>query len=311
MEQAIHPRQQRPALVIILTLAAVFLGFQIIGPLVGFFIALPFYDGTLTQMADGLQNPAGDEKMKTVYFIMQGCGTLFGLIVVPTWIYQRYRHPVARFFAMPIYLQGVVMVVVVVVVFMVVNSVAAAWNENVTLPDWARSTEDKLRELTKFLTTFDTPGEFVMALVVIAVLPAVGEELVFRGILQREFFLATRNIHLSIWVSAIIFSAIHMQFFGFVPRLLLGALFGYLFYWSGSLPMAILAHFVNNAFTVTALYLYQRGLLDIDFDIESTEPAPWPAVVGSALATAVLLYAFKKFFDSRRPAPPPETPPSF
>ena len=66
-----------------------------------------------------------------------------------------------------------------------------------------------------------------LGLLVIALLPAIGEELVFRGILQRELWRGTLNIHVAIWVSAAIFSAIHMQFYGFVPRLLLGALFGY------------------------------------------------------------------------------------
>jgi hypothetical protein len=123
------------------------------------------------------------------------------------------------------------------------------------------------------------------------------EELVFRGIIQREFYRATRNIHVSIWVSAAIFSAIHIQFYGFVPRMLLGALFGYLYYWSGSLTMSMLAHLFNNGMMVVALYYYQQGALDID--VESTEAAPWPIVAISTAATGLLGFLFWKFYRER------------
>ena len=112
--------------------------------------------------------------------------------------------------------------------------------------------------------------------------------------------MATGNIHISIWFAAILFSAIHFQFFGFVPRLLLGALFGYLYYWSGSLMLAILAHFVNNAVSVTALYLYQEG--QFTFDVESQESAPLNVVILSGILTVGLLYYFYKYYQDRKPA---------
>jgi membrane protease YdiL (CAAX protease family) len=139
----------------------------------------------------------------------------------------------------------------------------------------------------------------LLAVVVIAVLPAIGEELVFRGIIQRELFRGTNNIHVAIWISAAIFSAIHIQFYGFVPRMLLGALFGYLYYWSGNLWMPIIAHFINNGFTVVAMYLYQQG--SVKMDIENAEAAPWSSVLFSAVITTALLYFFKKFYEKRRP----------
>jgi hypothetical protein len=83
-----------------------------------------------------------------------------------------------------------------------------------------------------------------------------------------------------------------MQFFGFVPRVFLGALFGYLYFWSGNLLVPMFAHFINNAFSVLMIYLHQKALLDID-PVE-TESAPWPVVLGSAVLTAFLLYYFRK-----------------
>jgi hypothetical protein len=193
----------------------------------------------------------------------------------------------------------------VVIIFMAVNSVFIEWNAELDFPDaasdfeeWAREREDTATELTRFLTNFGSTGELILALVIIAVLPAIGEEVVFRGLIQNELYRGTKNIHISIWFAAFLFSAIHFQFFGFVPRLLLGALFGYLYYWSGNLWLAILAHFVNNAVSVMALYLYQKGTFT--FDVESTDSAPTHMVIISAILTAGLLYYFYRYYHDRK-----------
>ena len=96
------------------------------------------------------------------------------------------------------------------------------------------------------------------------------------------------NIHLSIWASAIIFSAIHFQFYGFIPRLLLGALFGYLYYWSGNLLIPMFAHFVNNAFGVIMIYLHRHEITDLN--VEDNTAAPLQYVILNAALTVGLLY---------------------
>lgn len=293
-----------PVLMIIVTLAAVFLGMQIVGPLIGFFAMVPFYPGTLIEMGEAVTSPQTHPEIKMVFFVMQGCATFFGLILVPIFLLKRMRRSLGEFFQTRVFLQPLLMVVAIVIVFMVVNSVFISWNENVSLPEFLAPLEKKLKsleeqfsELTTFLTKFESTGQVVMAFLVIAVLPAIGEELVFRGIIQNELYRGTRNIHTSIWVAAFIFSAIHLQFYGLIPRMLLGAMFGYLYYWSGSLLMSMVAHFVNNGFTVLAMYFYQQGILSID--MENTEPAPWQAVLFSLALTALLLYLFKSFYDKQ------------
>ena len=99
-------------------------------------------------------------------------------------------------------------------------------------------------------------------LLMIAIIPAIGEEFFFRGLLQRIFSNWVRNTHWGIIISAFLFSAIHMQFYGFFPRFLLGAMFGYLFVWSGSLWLPVLAHFINNSLAVIAYYLVSIRVLD-------------------------------------------------
>src|SRR5690606_9164914 len=138
--------------------------------------------------------------------------------------------------------------------------------------------------------------QMVLAFVVVVVLPAIGEEIVFRGMIQNDFYRATRNAHLSIWITAILFSAIHLQFYGFFPRMFLGALFGYLYFWSGNLWMPVLAHFVNNGFTLISLYLYDKVVIPIVVD--NTQPSVWQ-VLFSAVFSAFLMYAFKNFYNTQ------------
>ncbi|HSI89730.1 MAG TPA: CPBP family intramembrane glutamic endopeptidase, partial [Adhaeribacter sp.] len=159
------------------------------------------------------------------------------------------------------------------------NSWLIELNANMHLPDFlkgleemARQKEDQLAELTKFLTSFQTPADVLVGLLAFALIPAIGEELVFRGIMQRNLLDWCGNRHAAIWITAIIFGAIHVQFFGFFPRVLLGAVFGYLYLWSGNLWVPITAHFMNNGFAVVALYLQQQKL--IETNLETTEASP-------------------------------------
>lgn len=226
--------------------------------------------------------------------------------LIPPLLYWHYieRRRLTDFQARPFtptVLWGLTLIVVVA--FMPFNSLIIEWNAGMTLPDalggveqWMRNQEDQLARLTEFMTAFDTPTQFGVAMLVIGVLPAIGEEVLFRGVLQRKLTEHWVNPHLAIWVAAALFSAIHVQFYGFLPRLLLGALFGYLYYWSGSLLIAIFAHFVNNGVMVLMLYLYQRKL--VDYNIEDNESVPWTVALVSFFVTVALLFAI---WRSRKP----------
>ncbi|MEO5600156.1 MAG: CPBP family intramembrane glutamic endopeptidase [Cyclobacteriaceae bacterium] len=298
--------EKHPVINLMVILLMVALGFIIVGPLIGFFFALPFYEGSMVQLAEAIQFPVNNPDIKVPLYIIQGFATLVGLIVAPALYLVREKKSVNDFFRRPGFeLIPVMITAFVVIIFMAVNSIFIEWNEALNFPEfaknfetWARDREDTAAELTKFLTNFESTGELMLALLIIAVLPAIGEELVFRGLIQNELFRGTKNIHVAIWIAAILFSAIHFQFFGFVPRLLLGALFGYIYYWSGNLTLAILAHFVNNAVSVVAIYFYQRGTFT--FDIESPESVPANVFIISALLTAGLLYYLYKYFQDRK-----------
>lgn len=199
---------------------------------------------------------------------------------------------------------GFGLVGLIVIAFMPFDGLIIEWNQNLHLPEtlapveqWIRNQEDKMEGVTKYLTTFQTTSQLLIALLVVGVIPAIGEEVLFRGILQRNFSYWTGNVHVGIWLAAALFSAIHVQFLGFVPRMLLGALFGYLYLWSGNLWVPITAHFVNNGFTVLMVYLYQKKV--VSMDIESTESVPILGALVALGATAGLLYYFRKLNQQR------------
>jgi uncharacterized protein len=135
-------------------------------------------------------------------------------------------------------------------------------NSGLHLPDWLSDVQKWITEkegetarLINLLIRSDSIKVMMFNLLMIAVLPALGEELVFRGILQRILQKLFHNGHIAVWLTAIIFSTVHLQFFGFVPRFILGLVFGYLFFLTGNLWLPVAAHFVNNAVPVIVFYL--------------------------------------------------------
>lgn len=186
---------------------------------------------------------------------------------------------------------------ILVIGFMPFDAIFIELNQKLNLPEsmkgilkWMKNSEDATAELTKFITDFKSPSQLIVAIVVVAILAGVSEELMFRGVLQNVALRAFGNPHVAIWFAAFWFSFIHFQFFGFLPRMLLGALFGYLYFWTKNLWIPIFAHFVNNGFTLLMVYLYKNKTVKVD--IESTESVPLTAVLGSLLLTVLILRFF-------------------
>lgn len=179
-------------------------------------------------------------------------------------------------------------------------------NMNMHLPNflselekWMRKMEDDGLVTTKAILAGTSVGALVINLLVIAVTPAICEELIFRGGLQRTLGKWFKNPHVAIWTSAIIFSTIHFQFFGFFPRMLLGAAFGYIYFWTGSLWYAAFAHFINNGYAVVIAWYMQRKNMPIE-EADDINIA-WYGYVISAILTIALFWFLKKKSEDRRP----------
>ncbi len=249
----------------------------------------------------GIQsNPVAYPEARTPLLVVQGISTLGAFVLAPmAFIKLNLKKRIAEFFP-SVSLQVLGMTLVIVFSFMIVNTVFISWNQAWDFPDfmsgfenWAQGQEQKLAELTEYLTAFDSFSQFALALLVVAMLPGIGEELLFRGIIQNLFHKTLGNPHLAIWISAFIFGAIHIQFYGLVPRMLLGALFGYLYLYSGNLSIAMFAHFLNNALSVIMVYAYSRGSLQIDPNDASAVPE-WYVIGIFALIGMLGLYWFIK-----------------
>jgi hypothetical protein len=207
-----------------------------------------------------------------------------GMFVIPALIYAKLQNRdwlgYLKFIPVPVYL------VLLTIVIMFAASPALEYttllNKGMKLPTflkeveaWMLQQELEMEFLTKKFIVMNSFSALLVNLLMLAIIPAFGEELIFRGGFQPIFTRWFRNYHVAIWLTAIIFSSIHFQFYGFFPRMFLGALFGYLFVWSGSLWLPILGHFLNNALAVFTAYWYQQQGLSIDkmFESEPSSPA--------------------------------------
>jgi hypothetical protein len=161
------------------------------------------------------------------------------------------------------------------------------------LEDWMRDAEAQAAKLTEAFMAMPTMGSFLFNMLMIAVLPAIGEEIMFRGLIQRLLKDWLGNIHIAIFISALLFSAMHMQFFGFLPRMLLGMVFGYLFYWTGSLWIPIFAHFIQNGMVVVVTYLGQQGIIGGDYENFGTS-GNVVVILLSLVISSVILFIIRK-----------------
>lgn len=188
-----------------------------------------------------------------------------------------------------------------------INSMVA-WNESIRLPEslrgleqWIQQTEAQAELLLQGFLTYKNGAWQVLLLnlLVLAILPGIGEELAFRGVLQSLF----RNRHVAVWVTAFVFSFVHFQFYGFIPRLLLGALFGYVLLWSGQLGLCMLMHATNNALSVLVFYLgtYRWHLSQAEIDAIGTQHTWWLTLVCTPVLL-LLIYLFRRIAVGNQPS---------
>ena len=202
----------------------------------------------------------------------------------------------------------------VVVVFYLVSLPAMNWlvdfNGSMVLPSWMsgveeamRQAEDMAADATKQILDINTIPQLLFCLFVVGLMAGLSEEMLFRGAMQRTMQDSRLGAHTAIWVTAIVFSAFHMQFFGFLPRMLLGAWLGYLFVWTRSLWVPIIAHTLNNSTVVVMSYLAGKGVVPEGFGDNLGLPAdgafPWMATASLVLSIAIALWAARSFRNEK------------
>jgi uncharacterized protein len=290
--------------ILFIALIILFCGLLVMG--IGFIAGLMIFgtglEGMQTALTD-LSSPLSISILK--YFqIVQS----FGLFIIPPFIIAILLHgkPSEYLYYKRFPLVKAILLVIAIVYFAdpLINWLTEV-NSKLSLPHWMNSlqnwmqeTEDNADKITKAFLGNQSVSDLLVNLFVIGILPAVGEELLFRGIVQQLFKKLTKNYHAGIWISAALFSALHLQFFGFLPRMLLGAMFGYMLEWSGTLWLPIIAHFVNNATAVLAYYLSDKGLMSTDLEKigTSSDGTAWLVLI----SIAFLFIFFRALFLYRR-----------
>jgi membrane protease YdiL (CAAX protease family) len=257
------------------------------------FVGLIVLMGALALLA-----PAWSSSTEGLLF-MQGFQTiaLFGVTAfVGVWYTEDREDPIEKMLLKKglTLKQGAIAILFAVAALPMI-SLLAEWNKGMELPQFLASMEEMMREMeesSKVLTErfLNTTSEWMLFvnLLVMALLPAVCEEMMFRGWLQRALGQSV-DYHTAIWVSAIVFSAIHFQFYGFIPRMLIGAALGYLYYYTGSLWAPIVAHFTNNAAAVVTAFLSYNGYTSIDFDLIGTGDTWYLSVASVAVCVALMV----------------------
>lgn len=225
----------------------------------------------------------------------------------------------ALFYLRPLHVMGLdrmpsLKALAVVVVFYLVSLPAMNWlvdfNGSMVLPTWMSGVEDAMRQAedmaadaTKQILDINTIPQLLFCLFVVGLMAGLSEEMLFRGAMQRTMQDSRLGAHTAIWVTAIVFSAFHMQFFGFLPRMLLGAWLGYLFVWTRSLWVPIIAHTLNNSTVVVMSYLAGKGVVPEGFGDNLGLPAdgafPWMATASLVLSIAIALGAARSFRNEK------------
>lgn len=170
------------------------------------------------------------------------------------------------------------------------------WNESITFPSslsgleaWLKAQEANAQSLTAEMMQMSNLAELLVMILIVGILTGIGEEFVFRGILQRLFLNKFHDPHIAVWTTAILFSAVHFQFYGFVPRMLLGAFFGYLLVWSGNIWLPVIAHALNNSLSVIGAYMQKGAEEGTLIDTLGTEKGDIGWVIAGMILTVVTI----------------------
>lgn len=229
----------------------------------------------------------------------------------------------AMFYRRPLQVMGLDrapswMSILFIILFYVISIPAMNWlvhiNEAMSLPswmsgleNWMRSTEDAAAEATRNILDVNTVGSLIATIFVVGFMAGLSEEILFRGAMLRTMQDSRLGKHAVVWIVAILFSALHMQFYGFVPRMVLGLWLGYLFVWSRSLWVPIIAHTLNNSTVVFFSYLTNKGIVPEGYGDNIGLPAegafPWLALVSLVASITVAIWASRSLRQS--PTPPP------
>lgn len=289
-------REMSPAAQLIASLLVTLIVFALIYPL---FLLAGFLAGidltALRTVAGG-----GEAAPDAVKYLQ--AAQHISLFIVPVLIWSFLNEgTVTGYSGMKRYPQSdhIILIILVSLLLIPVNSYTGYLNSQISLPDWLAGAEEWIIEreesamhmISEIMWSDNIKG-LLINLVVIALIPALGEELFFRGMLQKIIVRLISSGHFAVLITAFVFSFLHFQFFGFLPRLILGIVYGYLFLWSGSVWLPAIAHFINNAIPVIFSYFYGWEVVMVTTTAVTSDKPAIP--VFSVIVVVVLMLYCRK-----------------
>lgn len=227
-----------------------------------------------------------------------------GTFLLPALIFRKlFENPDKPFFVMqakqetPVWLTAGLFFMIA---FPLINLIHLG-NMQIDIPESMATDDVKSTDMLMKLLGGEGIVLLLVNIFVYAVIPAIGEELLFRGVIMRQIALATKNIHLSVWVTAAFFSFIHGEMTVFIPRFLMGVALGYMFVWSGSIWLGIVAHLFNNILSIIIINGVLNGNLDPSYDMLGARQEDILILIPSIILVAMgLFYLYKKRNNSYR-----------
>ncbi len=297
--------ERSPLMSLILFIAALFVGIIVANSL-AMLAATPFFGGDLSNITKVISDPLAYKGYSFGLLLLQGVTALIGFVLVPVfYLYAIEKKDLSFLDAEKndgLKVNQVILTCIIVLSAIPLVSFLGEWNAKLVLPesmkgleDWMKDYEQKAQDITVALISVKTIANIILSFVVVGMIAALGEELVFRGILQNIFLKMLKNKHIAILIAAFIFSSFHLQFYGFLPRFFLGIMLGYLYLWSGNFMVPVIGHFVNNSVTLLVVYTSKEG--SVEEMINQDSNLPWYLVLLATFAMVSGLVVFKQKFE--------------
>lgn len=282
----------------ILVLVLLFLAMYILVPIIFLVISIPIWGSEIIEPISGSSSPLNINIMKVLQLFTQ-----IGIFGISAWLFVRMQtNKVSKHLSLNHFSNFKTHLLSIGLLLCALPLVyeTMLWNESIPFPEKFSSLYQSLiqqqyrsEEMMNLFLNTQGVGGLLFNIFLIALIPAFFEELFFRGALQKLFLDTFKNEHISIFIVAILFSAIHLQFFSFLPRFVLGLALGYMAFYSGSLWTSIVAHALNNGVSVVIAWMFYNGYTHINYQ-EIGETPYWGITVLSIIACFILIYLLRK-----------------
>jgi len=299
-------RMSAPAKVFLVFLILVF--FLMFSSIFATLAAVPLFGYSFIELVEILNNPSKENLAIIKYFqIVQSVFVFIFPALTAAWLFSRNSITYLQAGKKPDFM-GILIVLLTLLACIPFLNLTTVINARLDLPEWLDFIESRMisfEESAEHLTVLflDSSGlqQLTVNMLMIAVLPAVGEELLFRGVFQRLFSEWTKSSHAGIFLAAFIFSFFHFQFFGFLPRLILGIYFGYLLFWSKTVWLPIAAHFFNNGIAVLYYHFSSDTIGETRIDsIGATDESYFLAYISLALASVLIILTYLQYRGKKK-----------